>query len=302
VNRLMKALVDVAFRMRAWDDAREAEVAAGRPVPALPPAAVPFLLAVVGAAERFGRSAPFDDLSEEQQHKLVRVRVTLRRFAEAGCPIVALSGETARAFYVSAPPEDLGGADWPLPFKAYGFSIDEGIALVRHQIGTIGMPEELREHFEVENGIVPAEAYATGVPWITNEDGGLMNLIENVGATIARKPDGLTVTERRPSRQSARKQRLDPDRISTLEYVIGAERRLGVPSEPSEGGGDEVTGRSMKVRTIVSPHWTHQPVGPQRSQRRLQWIASHWKGPEGAPVSVHATRVLGKPPDGAGKK
>ena len=43
------------------------------------------------------------------------------------------------------------------------------------------------------------------------------------------------------------------------------------------------TGRRLTTRHVVRGHWTHQPYGPARSLRRLQWVAPFIRGPEGAP-------------------
>jgi hypothetical protein len=40
------------------------------------------------------------------------------------------------------------------------------------------------------------------------------------------------------------------------------------------------------VQWMVRGHWTHQPHGPERSLRRLQWIGPYWKGREGAPINL----------------
>ena len=55
---------------------------------------------------------------------------------------------------------------------------------------------------------------------------------------------------------------------------------------------DEATGRKLAVRHLVRGHWTNQPHGPQRSQRRLQWIAPYIKGPSGAPLKTSEDRVM----------
>ena len=48
-----------------------------------------------------------------------------------------------------------------------------------------------------------------------------------------------------------------------------------------------------RVQWIVRGHWTHQPHGPGRALRRLQWIEPYWKGHEGAPVNVRS-HVMGE--------
>lgn len=42
-------------------------------------------------------------------------------------------------------------------------------------------------------------------------------------------------------------------------------------------------GRPLSSRHVVRGHWRQQPHGPARSERRLQWIEPHWRGPEDGP-------------------
>ena len=51
-------------------------------------------------------------------------------------------------------------------------------------------------------------------------------------------------------------------------------------------GSDEPTSRRFKHRWVVSGHWRNQAHGPDRSQRRRQWIPSYTKGPDGAPLLI----------------
>lgn len=55
-------------------------------------------------------------------------------------------------------------------------------------------------------------------------------------------------------------------------------RNVCADDEPQEEG------RRLTTRHVVRGHWTHQPHGPGRELRRLQWIASYTRGPEGAPL------------------
>lgn len=57
------------------------------------------------------------------------------------------------------------------------------------------------------------------------------------------------------------------------------------PTEPGEGDG----GRVYSHRFIVRGHWRNQAVGTKRGERRLTWIPSHIKGPEGAPMKAAQT-------------
>lgn len=58
-------------------------------------------------------------------------------------------------------------------------------------------------------------------------------------------------------------------------------RRQYVPTGPVES--DEAS-RTYRHRWVVQGHWRDQPYGPGRAERRKQWIASHVKGPDGAPL------------------
>jgi hypothetical protein len=62
--------------------------------------------------------------------------------------------------------------------------------------------------------------------------------------------------------------------------IIDLRRAVSPPREP--GPGDD--GRVYRHRWIVGGHWRQQAVGAGRTQRRPTYIASHVKGPEGAPM------------------
>jgi hypothetical protein len=51
------------------------------------------------------------------------------------------------------------------------------------------------------------------------------------------------------------------------------------------------SGRRLTTRHIVRGHWTHQPHGRDRAERRLQWIAPYVRGPECAPL-VQTEKVM----------
>ena len=46
------------------------------------------------------------------------------------------------------------------------------------------------------------------------------------------------------------------------------------------------TGRRLTRRHLARGHWTHQPYGPGGRLRRLTWIDSYVRGPEGAPLAA----------------
>jgi hypothetical protein len=53
-------------------------------------------------------------------------------------------------------------------------------------------------------------------------------------------------------------------------------------------------GWRLQSQFAVRGHWRHQPYGPGRSARRLQWIEPYWKGPTGTAVWSHVY-TEGKP-------
>jgi hypothetical protein len=290
MNQLTKSVVDVAFRLRAWDRTQRAALAARRTAPPMPPVVGRFLHGVACNEDLRQSGWVFDGVTEQQKRTIVRVSVALGWFVEAGCPIVSLDEDTAYGFASTPPPHDATEFDWPLK-GAYALSIGQGAALVRHSFVPQNMPEDLRADFTIQDGVVPIEAWFVGLDFLEAQIA-LVNLTENVGAAIAKRPDGLTVTERHPSRKAARKLGGDSSRIPDVEYVIGSDIVLGrarraVDADPTEAASS----RPTRVRTTVTGYWKHQTCGPRRSERRLQWIPSHWRGREDAPLSVHAMRI-----------
>ena len=60
-------------------------------------------------------------------------------------------------------------------------------------------------------------------------------------------------------------------------------RRLITDEDDGSGGGPR---RRLTTRHVVRGHWTHQPHGPQKSLRRLQWVDDYIRGPQDAPLST----------------
>jgi hypothetical protein len=58
-------------------------------------------------------------------------------------------------------------------------------------------------------------------------------------------------------------------------------RRRHVVKDEQAGGG---SGREYRHRWVTRGHWRNQAYGPGRALHRPVWIASHVKGPEGAPL------------------
>ena len=60
-------------------------------------------------------------------------------------------------------------------------------------------------------------------------------------------------------------------------------RRLITDEDDGSGGGPR---RRLTTRHVVRGHWTHQPHGPQKSLRQLQWVDDYIRGPQDAPLST----------------
>jgi hypothetical protein len=71
------------------------------------------------------------------------------------------------------------------------------------------------------------------------------------------------------------------DGLPAPEVTVVDLRRQYTPQDRDPDAG---SGRHYKHRWIVSGHWRNQPYGPGQSLRRQTWVASHVKGPEGAPL------------------
>ncbi|OMG10519.1 hypothetical protein BKH07_06345 [Actinomyces naeslundii] len=63
------------------------------------------------------------------------------------------------------------------------------------------------------------------------------------------------------------------------------QRRRLITTEDTAGVGDG-SRRRLTARHVVRGHWTHQPHGPQKALRRLQWIDDYIRGPEWAPLAT----------------
>lgn len=62
-------------------------------------------------------------------------------------------------------------------------------------------------------------------------------------------------------------------------------QRRRLITDEDDGGGDG-SRRRLTTRHVVRGHWTHQPHGPQKSLRRLQWVDDYIRGPQDAPLST----------------
>ena len=64
------------------------------------------------------------------------------------------------------------------------------------------------------------------------------------------------------------------------------QRRKLITDEAAGAGGGDGPRRRLTTRHVVRGHWTHQPHGPQRALRRLQWVDDYIRGPQDAPLST----------------
>lgn len=76
----------------------------------------------------------------------------------------------------------------------------------------------------------------------------------------------------------------DPAGDGVTVIDLHPQRRKLITDEDA-GGGDGPR-RRLTTRHVVRGHWTHQPHGPQKSLRRLQWIDDYIRGPQDAPLST----------------
>lgn len=91
---------------------------------------------------------------------------------------------------------------------------------------------------------------------------------------------------RAPRRNDAGGRGHDPagDGVTVIDLHPQRRRLITTPDKPD----DETEGqrRRLTSRHVVRGHWTHQPHGPQRALRRLQWIDDYIRGPQDAPLTT----------------
>jgi hypothetical protein len=81
--------------------------------------------------------------------------------------------------------------------------------------------------------------------------------------------------------------RFTPQGVQVVE-LRRAERAARDADDAAEpDGGSE---RNYSCQWVVDGHWRNQPFGPNREQRRLQWINAYVKGPDGLPLKTHQAR------------
>ena len=76
----------------------------------------------------------------------------------------------------------------------------------------------------------------------------------------------------------------DPAGDGVTVIDLHPQRRRLITDEDDAGG--DGPRRRLTTRHVVRGHWTHQPHGPQKSLRRLQWVDDYIRGPQGAPLTT----------------
>lgn len=86
-----------------------------------------------------------------------------------------------------------------------------------------------------------------------------------------------------------------PDDLTRPLVRLVDARPLARRPAPEVSTDGEGSGRVYRHQWVVRGHWRHQAVGQGRETRRLTWVESYLKGPEGAPlVGAEKVRVWRK--------
>ena len=88
----------------------------------------------------------------------------------------------------------------------------------------------------------------------------------------------------RPNDADAGRGHGDPAGDGVTVVDLHPQRRRLITDE-ADGGGSSPR-RRLTTRHVVRGHWTHQPHGPQKSLRRLQWVDDYIRGPQDAPLTT----------------
>ena len=75
----------------------------------------------------------------------------------------------------------------------------------------------------------------------------------------------------------------DDDGVTVID--LHPQRRKLITTPDGDDASDD-SRRRLTTRHVVRGHWTHQPHGPQKSLRRLQWIDDYIRGPQDAPLTT----------------
>lgn len=190
-----------------------------------------------------------------------------RHWARSGYPLVVIDPLTLEGLAETDPPAELIDG-----LQIYGIESGDDFLLVRWTAGrTTGPP--------------------AGCRWADDQ---YRRLTVNIAYALKTRPEGLDIREHRPSPKAMRKQ--GRKHYPTVQYIIQAARGLHPPEATGATRGPRDEGWTMSVRTMVRGHWRQQAHGPHHSLRKVIWIRPTWRGPEDAPISIHATRLKSSEP------
>ena len=85
----------------------------------------------------------------------------------------------------------------------------------------------------------------------------------------------------------ARRRLVDGTSLCPVHWEVGRNVKIDRNLVQAARGGSREIAVRIKHRFIVRGHYRHQAHGPDRMDRRVQWIAPHWKGPESGAQIVH---------------
>lgn len=89
----------------------------------------------------------------------------------------------------------------------------------------------------------------------------------------------------RPNDAAAGRGHDDPADGGVTVVDLHPQRRRLITT-PDGADASDGSRRRLTTRHVVRGHWTHQPHGPQRALRRLQWIDDYIRGPQDAPLTT----------------
>lgn len=218
-------------------------------------------------------------------------------WSSAGFPVVRLQEDVADAFCATDPPS---APHTKLDFSGLVIEIGGGSLVTSARLpaevfddAPEWFPPKLLEDMH-RTGQVAAYALEEFVegssmrPAKARED--LDRLIANVIYVLQEHRaksafDGLSVAERVPSVRANRKR--GRKYLPGVEYVIGSTSKALTQGSGTATRATNVAANTIGVRTRVRGFWRSQPHGPGRSLRKVIWVRPHWRGPEGAPISIH---------------
>jgi hypothetical protein len=218
-----------------------------------------------------------------------------------GFPIITMSPEMAWSLSETDIPADLDGGESAWLLNTQSFMIDIGVdGAILGATGEKPVPENLLRESGQEPWLtrVMAEGHSgLTISWGTipvdhAASGPVRRLFANVALILQEPPEGISLSTHRPSLKAARKQGRNPACVPHVAYVIGS--TVPLTRRPSgHRAGPAAPGSKWTVRSPRRGHFARQAYGPRHSLRKRIWRMPTWCGPQDAPLSVHAVRVVG---------